>query len=246
MVFWGLWAEHAVEKSEKREHPDSFVDETKALKLKGRRAWKLLMWGIAVETVVAGMLAARDGWEIKQTAKKVEANNPLNQPVSDISADVIFFSSASNIDDIALDGPQKRLPQYLGIDFLKTNALQNFNPFEMLSSGRISTRQGWESSNGHAFLVVEMHFQLESYLAGKSRQSADYPVNVSDIIKFADSLEIWVPQIKNSTDVTRGHVDLLINGSISKGFEIIPVVNGTNHEFGDCLKMIATNTSSRK
>lgn len=56
-------------KADKEEYLN--VDDFRSSKLKRIRGWKLLMWGIMVETAVAGVFAARDGWEIRQTNAKI-------------------------------------------------------------------------------------------------------------------------------------------------------------------------------
>jgi hypothetical protein len=58
LVFRGLWIEN---KADKDEFLD--VDDFRSSKLRKKHGWKMLMWGIALETAVAGVFAARDGWE---------------------------------------------------------------------------------------------------------------------------------------------------------------------------------------
>jgi len=82
MVFRGLWIEHKADKDK-----FSTADDFRSSKLKKNRGWKMLMWGIAIETVVAGVFAAKDGWEIRQAS----ANTPAKMLVSSIEATADFF-----------------------------------------------------------------------------------------------------------------------------------------------------------
>jgi hypothetical protein len=61
MVFRGLWIEHKADKDE-----FSDVNDFRLSKLRKNRGWKMLMWGIAIETLVAGVFAAKDGWEVEK------------------------------------------------------------------------------------------------------------------------------------------------------------------------------------
>jgi len=70
MVFRGLWIEHKADKDK-----FSTADDFRSSKLKKNRGWKMLMWGIAIETVVAGVFAAKDGWEIRQASANTPAKN---------------------------------------------------------------------------------------------------------------------------------------------------------------------------
>jgi hypothetical protein len=81
LAFRGLWIEKKADEAEKKEHLDAFVDEVKSLKLKSKYGWKMLMWGIFIETVVAGVFAAKDGWEIRQMKINELNNDWRKQPI---------------------------------------------------------------------------------------------------------------------------------------------------------------------
>src|ERR1700679_4237926 len=96
LAFCGLWIEKKADDAEKKEHPDAFVDEVKSLKLKSKRGWKMLMWGIALETAIAGVFAARDGLEIRQIKINEAIANPRNQSIQSMTADVYLEVGTTN------------------------------------------------------------------------------------------------------------------------------------------------------
>jgi hypothetical protein len=241
-VFWGLILERMGDKEEY-----SSTRQFRACKKRRKCGEMLVIIGVGIETVVALGFAGKDVWDRMQLANEIAKNNPMGQPISDISADVMFFLNSSNLENNMQSGPPLALPGYLFFNIVETNTSKNFNPFEALLSDGLRRRnedlQVWRSAT---FLQVEMHFHLASFLAGASRQNPNEPVTVSDIFNGVDSLEIFIPQIKNTAEVMRGHVDLLINGGITKAFEIFPQINATNKAFYNCLQIIATNTPANK
>jgi hypothetical protein len=76
IAFAGLWMEHR-----KQDALFSNILEMRRYECKAKWGWRILMTGIAIETLVAGW-AAFDEWE----------NNLLNRPISSVSADVFFIS----------------------------------------------------------------------------------------------------------------------------------------------------------
>lgn len=91
LVFWGLWMEGA---PDEKELPN--IDAFRRHKLKAKRGWNILMIGIFLEIVVAVVFAARDGWQARQTAIDIAKNDPLNLPVSDISARMVVKLKGTN------------------------------------------------------------------------------------------------------------------------------------------------------
>jgi len=87
LVFWGLRIEKMAENDLS---PDIFSEEEKSRRLKAKRGWKLLMLGVFIEILVAGFFAAKDGWEIREVQINEVRNNPLNQPISDLTATVVL------------------------------------------------------------------------------------------------------------------------------------------------------------
>src|ERR1700722_1753875 len=88
LVLWGHWTEKKADEAGKKEHPEIFIDEIKLLKLKSKRGWKMLMCGILIETVIVGIFAARDGWEIRQIKINGAKNDLVDRPIEDIFARV--------------------------------------------------------------------------------------------------------------------------------------------------------------
>jgi len=85
LVFWVLWKE---KKSAKEMFQD--IADFRASKKSTGRGWNMLMVGIAIETIVAGTFAARDGLEIRQIKIDEAKNDPLKRPITSISAVATF------------------------------------------------------------------------------------------------------------------------------------------------------------
>ena len=92
MVFWGIWLEGPPD-----DDPFPNIDALRRHEADAKRGWKMLMWGIFFEIVVAVGFAANDGWKSWQTANEIEKNSPLNQPVPEIKASLILMFHSGKI-----------------------------------------------------------------------------------------------------------------------------------------------------
>jgi hypothetical protein len=246
LVFWGLWVEGPPD--------DAGPGDSEAVtrnKRKARRGWKILVAGILVEIVVAAVFAAREAWQARQTSIEISKNDPLNQPVSDVSASVVFHvrqPDVAEVRQVSVNNLQAGFMTFLVSDRTNSNShvLANFNEFEQLECDREDMRfsQGFSSADARRFLMFEMKFRLRP-IFGESDAQPDPPVRVSDIVKYVDGLEIAATGVKNSVEVTGGHVELRIN-EVRKKFIILPqkpyAAQETNGWFNNCLLMIATNS----
>ncbi len=243
MVFVGLVIEKEAEDARGGpKHAELSEEERKFIHRKSEIGWKVLMIGIGIEIVIGGGLAAHDVLKEKETADEMAQNDPLNQPVSDVSAVVIFHLKTQSIKNV-----QKPLfgakPGYLLLDTTNLD-LGKFDEFCSLECklGDASYSQALNSGDPNfADLMLEMNFHLWPRLSAKPPARIGSPIKISDIMKNVNILKIDAVLITNSAEVIGGHVELILNGGVRKEFEIPPQINGTNEGFGNCLEMIATN-----
>jgi hypothetical protein len=184
---------------------------------------------------------------IAAVEKAVDSINPLNQPVSDVSAVVVFHVTGSNIDEVTRSLSRELPAGYLGLRWNGTNFPQGLNEFGSLQSEQMSGNAGFHS-DGRRFLFFKMNFQLRPLFMAKPHPPYTHPLTVSDVMTNIDTLDVYATRLTNNAEVIGGHVDLLINGSVRKKFEISPQKPlaglGTNGFFYNSLGMLGTNVAS--
>jgi len=80
LVLAGLWKEH---KSEKPWY--SNLSDLRARKLRAECGWKMVMWGIFIETVIGAAFVANDVWDIWHINNKAASADTRNLPIKFIS-----------------------------------------------------------------------------------------------------------------------------------------------------------------
>jgi hypothetical protein len=219
LVFRGLWIEN---KADKDEFLD--VDDFRSSKLKKKRGWKMLMWGIALETLVAGVFAAKDGWEIRQT----NAKTPGAMQVNSVLATADLFVNI-NADD---SGIRWGLPGYAAhiiFSDIRTNKFTEDNlRVVMFCKKETVIVQSWSATATNLEIVLKfgmnstatepsgMEWAAEDTSKKALKRSAE------ELIKDLNFCSIHPDFLDgNIVNVHAGKVTLLLNGSISRTF-IIP------------------------
>jgi hypothetical protein len=90
IAFFGLWLEEEADEEDKKEHLSNVLDEKFRNRLKAKIGWWILMLAITLEVLTSIGLAGYDVAENIATTKHIADADPLNQPVSSISAVVSF------------------------------------------------------------------------------------------------------------------------------------------------------------
>jgi hypothetical protein len=217
LVFRGLWIEN---KADKDEYLD--VDDFRLSKLKKRRGWKMLMLGIALETVVAGVFAAKEGWEIRQ----INANTPAKMRVNKIEATAEFMIE-TNWDDPGTRYMSTfgRFPAVLILSSQPiTNRPNSKPPTNHLGVSLFCDDAQWDlmwsnDAKKESRYIITLHFVLLPWVDELSRPDFNRPS------------EEWIKNLKyfriepgflygNTVIIYNGRVTLLLNGSVSKTFEI--------------------------
>jgi hypothetical protein len=230
LVFRGLWIENQADDALKKEHPESFVDGVKSLKLKSKRGWKMLMWGIAIETVVAGVFAARDGWEIRQVRIDAAKNNPLKAPVSDIFAILHLDIKAGTFDPHAGHSPLEHSTMY----FSGTNmgfplpAIFNMSAKE---AGSYDHYSGYNQPRTAIYYGIAVKFEPSRIPAfewdmdiNNTNVAADVAaefasITVTDAISKISFLRAYIDFIPTNTVIIKGNAKIFING-FEKDFDV--------------------------
>lgn len=99
IVFLGLWIENEADEEIKREHISNFTGHQLRAKIKAVCGWRILMFGIALEIGISGVLAAIDVHENMTMNNAITAADPRNWPISEMNAVAWFTVQGTNMDD---------------------------------------------------------------------------------------------------------------------------------------------------
>jgi hypothetical protein len=171
------------------------------------QGWKLLGFGIRLEVVLAMFFAAREGWVAHNIVIEQAKNNPLNQPVSDVSAVLRFIIDAKNFD------PDK--PMSLDDTYLNTG------PFLMRAK-----KAAWYShvdnyaSNHVSYYGIAIRFEQEILPSSEwndiNTTNADpfvlTDITVTNAISSSSELSAYVGFLSTNNTVVRGSARILVNG----------------------------------
>jgi hypothetical protein len=193
LVFAGLWMEHR--------NPDAIFSNMAAMRRfewRSQWGWRVLMLGIAVETAVAGW-SALDEWK----------NNPLNRPISDISAVAIIELKGSGIKEVI---PNEQPPWDAW--FLLRDSYTNSTDFNavMLISDGFSKIFAFTAERGNN-TQYSLRFHMEDLGMNPSKKMAK-------AIKNIKSLSLNILFLPTNSEVTWGRVTLLVNSQVQQTFEI--------------------------
>jgi hypothetical protein len=221
MVFRGLWIEKKADK-------EVFlnVDDFRSSKLKSKRGWNMLMLGIVVETAVAGVFAARDGWEIRQIKINEAKNDPLNQPILDIFATVQFRVNEANFSELPPFGNPRRaadlwLMQPPSANIIALNGgrlnerlwdLMGFSDLPILDTDRSYSVP--EKAGGRTYFM-QFHFDEDWAFFGLNRMEKQV-----NNLNHVNALRISVKCLPHNLEILDGSVKLVINDSVIKMFQI--------------------------
>ena len=195
--------------------------------------WILLMIGIAVEIADAGF-AANEGWQIRQMAIK---NDPLKQPISDVSAILRLEVSSTNIDVKNPIGLEHTIINFFGTNINSTIAFS------------LGTKEGryfrhlehldYPTGNfGHIVAYgIAVRFELnplpvfEMNDLSNTNDTLQPNSTVANAMSQISKVEAYVDFLPTNTIIIRGSVHLKING-FQKDFEISS--NSINREMSLC------------
>jgi hypothetical protein len=226
MVFRGLWIEKKADKT-------GFlnVEDFRSSKLKSKRGWNILMWGIAIETAVAGVFAARDGWEIRQTRIDAAKNNPLNAPVSDIFAILHLDIKAGTFDPHAGHSPLEHSSMYFSgtnIGLFRQPAIFNMGAKEVSAIAHYS---GYNQPRTAIYYGVAVKFEPSPLPAYEfdmdinntnvaADEAAVYAsMTVTNAISKISFLRAYIDFLPTNTVIIKGSAKIFING-FEKDFDI--------------------------
>jgi hypothetical protein len=232
IVFLGLWLEKEADNERRKEHLSNLVDNAKRVQLKATLGWWLLMAGIAVETLTAFALAVRGEKETRQIKENAAKNDPLNQPISDMSATAILIVMGTDFND----------PTNMDIHGrVATMTLWNNDkdaaPVDSLNANNFTRNDFWRifgnpnSSNSREYGVRFHSFNFRAF------NGLETPVKTIDDVRFA-RMEIYF--LPHGSAIAAGGVDLVVNNT-HRLFQI-----DTNRcdfkNLGPPYSVVATNT----
>jgi len=181
---------------------------------KAIQRWKLLRLGILVEIIVATAFAGKDGWHAWQINNEITKNNPLNQPISEVSAVFRILVSATNftpnkftsLDDTTFNcGPFYMRPKnaawFTHVDNYATGHASYYGIAITFDQEILPTSE-WNdinNTNGDPFVVTD--------------------ITVSNALSSATNVFAYIGFIPTNAVVVRASARVLFNG-FQKDFQI--------------------------
>lgn len=226
MVLIGIYKEHHSSKTW-----FSNQDDLKKQKSKGEWGYRLVMWGIGIETLIAAALALHDLNEISNIQTAIEKNDPLNQPLKSAMAIVTFSTEGTN-------------------DF--NNLIHSGHLFSE-ASGKLAFGDPLMMSNGAPTMFSPIISRLRTSLISpgkrKTRWSMYFDKDEFFFVNFDPALtvqkakdnwqkfEIGVPFLPAGAKILDGQILLTINDQSWAIDFSSQIVRGTNgfHAFWDNL-----------
>jgi hypothetical protein len=223
-VTWGLWNELRGEK-------ESYAtwSESNACHKMRKRGEYLVIVGVFVETVVAGIMAGKEFWESAQTAQQIALVDPLNLPIKSMKADIFLVIRATNELDVLLNDPKLEAPLRTMLQTLQ----KPLSAALILPKGFIF---GKDSALGSLRCTA---YERKSHFFGGGTEysmSFSWPSGWMDDAAFTwfatnnvsakaldekmGSLEIMVMGLTTNSEIAEGSCVLTINGSIQKRFSV--------------------------
>jgi len=233
-VFVGLWMEKIGDQDEYKN-----IGDFKKSKLHLKVGERLVRWGVFSEILLGFFIASWDGWqEIK--------NNPLNQPIGDISARVLIEVNGTNFDEIDPKhhfSPNVEWVSMMGLVYSgeqPTNTGTTLGAALLVSSSYAPMLSGAPAPNHRAYAL---RFETLFDLGSEMKAGAASDIDRINLLKIA---ALFLP---TNSEILGGKVTLVINSEIKKEYNIPPQkdFNPKINPFiniGQGIVLIATNASA--
>jgi len=229
MVLRGLRLEG---KPEKDDSPS--IEEYRARKANENKGWLLLMCGIRLELIAGAALAIFGIVEYVKTADEIAKNDPLNRPISEISAIVDFKVKEDNPSET----PNWGMPRVAGLILCETNLVlgnvfQGFSQLSPLESDKFDRYFDGKT------LEYVLQFHLEGVGAIFMRNNTKTAEWALENVRFLDITTKFLP---HDAEVLGGSVVLTINSGPQKWF-LIPAqkdLDPNSGKFGYGYQVIAS------
>lgn len=204
--------------------------------------WGILIAGIVVEIVTACVAAVSGNIEMKQIKINEANNDPLNQPVSDVSAVVRIKLAGTNFIELSsrdsswiADLNIWQDEAWISEQFKKKTPITiGLNEFGSFMAGKddvsrvdyshmfASQKNGYmEREIAHGY-ILHFHTDESDGLVPFVPVFRTTPIKVRSIIDGVKSLRINADFIPNDAELLGGDAEILINGNIRMDFDILP------------------------
>jgi len=194
---------------------------------RGETGYLLVMWGIGIETFIAAALALQDGLEIRQIQIDAARNNPLNQPIFDISATVQFRVNKTEFFELPRFGNPVRAADLWLIEPPSPDVV-------IANGGRFNGDKMWDLISGSTLPILSadhlsffddpkggrtyfMQLRFDEEWAEFDLQNLNRKVNE---LKLVNVLRIDVKCLPHDLEILDGSVKLVINDNVLKTFQI--------------------------
>ena len=197
------------------------------------------MIGIAAEIALGFGHALKDALEIRQIKITAAKNDPLNRPISDISASATILMRTKET-GLPPFGPQPDstvglLENGIGDRIPRTVFLGGFQTLLEESA------QGFtQSDSTGSYVGYSIQFRADRLFSSSPQNGfvlADYsPITPKHILSKIETLAFHVVFIPKDAEIVSGSAEILINGTFRKEFQIF------NQKLGASGGFYATNT----
>ncbi len=211
MVFLGLWLEGPPGTGE-----TSDAEAKRLHRVREKRGWKILMLGIAVEILVAGLFAVREGWQARETGLQIAKNDPLVQPIADVSAIALIKVKGGNFEEVdmkALFHGAISWSAYMTM----VNSNRETTAFSLggvlVANGFSKMFSGTNFSATGMDRMYSMRFHLEDLgMIQGNRKARD--------INEVSGISICTMFLPTNVTILGGQVKLVINSEVQRTFDI--------------------------
>ena len=187
--------------------------------------WILVVIGLAWEipeaskadrdAAIARLETVKLEQEMASTSTNVVRLDPLNQTVSDVAADAYVVFKGTNFDELPISNLFH--VGWLGLHDSETNlAVSYLGVFARL----IAENFGKILDNGHPAYYI--HFHPEESIRAFFENVQQPMLTATQVCEQAKVMTVFLGFIPNNAEVLSGNAKILINGRISKRFEILP------------------------
>jgi hypothetical protein len=245
IVLRGLWLEGY---REKEEFPT--IEAFRTFKTMESRGRKWVFWGVLFEVIIAFALSIKDGVQYHRLEKEIFANDPRQQPVSDILVSVVVKLEGTNFERIN-DPYDVRINNWVMLLDNKTNAptlnLGNMGSLmaeDVLPFFRAKFQD--RSVDYHGYFMKYFENPVPPFEYEHQQPAPDIRPVAEYVLEKVKFLRISPGFIPNDKKVIGGEAWLTINGTLRRKFIIYPQGMDTNFQEWNpnfkSLVFLATNS----
>jgi len=224
LVFVGLSMEGSPS-----EKPFTNVDVFRRHKSQGKWGWRILMFGIVVEIVVAVWFAARDIGQVRQIKKEIAANDPRNLPISSLTATAWLWLKGvpTNRYNWSYSPEASGEPSYAVLDLHLDNPPNEHFLLESHRPAYLESTGGEVSRTNLALCIIKFE-----------NSPADFMDNEKINITKVDGFQLVPFFLGDNVEVVKGSIAVVFNSTVRQTFPVLAA------KIGEYKQKVAVVTTS--